>query len=230
MYTILVKSDDTLIATQRQNIMHRSSLVRQLRFLVDPVYSNNQLNMADYVCVLEYRTPISNRYTPVVLTPSEELYKDKLEYILNIDTKITAEVGQVELQLKWMSVEMLSNGSFGEHVRITGSTTIDVLPTNKWSDYIASSDLDSIAQMILTNQAQAEQLKIYADYLSMTKADGIKYDEETNELSLTANGQKLDSVTLEDNNCDCEEGIPVVDFDKGIVPVEPDEFDNVVEF
>ena len=63
MYTILVKSDDTLVATQRQNIMHRSSLVRQLRFLVDPVYGDQKLNMADYVCVLEYRTPISNRYT-----------------------------------------------------------------------------------------------------------------------------------------------------------------------
>ena len=66
MYTILVKSDDTLVATQRQNIMHRSSLVRQLRFLVDPVYGSQGLNMADYVCVLEYRTPISHGYTPVV--------------------------------------------------------------------------------------------------------------------------------------------------------------------
>ena len=230
MYTILVKSDDTLVATQRQNIMHRSSLVRQLRFLVDPVYGDQKLNMADYVCVLEYRTPISNRYTPVVLTPSEELYKEKLEYILEVDTKITAEVGSVEMQLKWMTVEMLSNGSFNEHVRVTGATAIEVLPTNKWSDYIASSDLDSIAQMILTNQAQAEQLKLYADYLSMTKADGIKYDEETNELSLTANGQKIDSVTLEESDCNCEEGIPVVDFNEGVTPTEPDEFDNVIEF
>jgi hypothetical protein len=230
MYTILVKNDDTLIATNKQNIMHRSSLVRQLRFLVDPVYASKGLKMADYDCILEYRTPISNRYTPVVLAPSEELYKEKLEYVLNIDTKITGEVGLVEMQLKWMTVDMLANGSFEEAVRITGSTTIEVLPTNKWSDYIASSDLDPIVQMVLTNQAQAEQLKLYADYLMMTKADGIKYDAETNELSLMGDGNKLDSVTLENGNCDCEDGIPVVDFDKGIIPTEPDEFDNVVEF
>jgi len=230
MYTILVKNDDTLIATNKQNIMHRSSLVRQLRFLVDPVYASKGLNMADYVCVLEYRTPISNRYTPVVLTPSEELYKEKLEYVLNIDTKITGEVGLVEMQLKWMTVDMLANGSFEEAVRITGSTTIEVLPINKWSDYIASSDLDPIVQMVLTNQAQAEQLKLYADYLHMAKADSIKYDKETNELSLMGSGNKLDSVTLEESDCDCEEGIPAVDFDEGIVPVKPDEFDNVVEF
>jgi len=125
---------------------------------------------------------------------------------------------------------MLANGSFEEAVRITGSTTIEVLPINKWSDYIASSDLDPIVQMVLTNQAQAEQLKLYADYLHMAKADSIKYDKETNELSLMGSGNKLDSVTLEESDCDCEEGIPAVDFDEGIVPVKPDEFDNVVEF
>ena len=230
MYTILVKPDDTLVATQKQNIMHRSSLVRQLRFLVDPVYASNGLNMADYVCILEYRTPISNRYTPVILTPSAELYKEKLEYVLNIDTKITAEIGSVEMQLKWTTVEMMANGSFNEHVRVTGSTSIEVLPTNSWSDYIASSDLDPIVQMTLQNQAQAEQLKLYADYLMMTKADSIQYNTETNELSLMGDGNKLGSVVLEENDCNCEEGIPAVDFDDGVVPVQPDEFDNVVEF
>lgn len=229
MYTILVKSDDTLVATQRQNIMHRSSLVRQLRFLVDPVYGNQKLNMKDYVCVLEYRTPISNRYTPVVLTPSEELYKEKLEYTLEVDTKITAEVGMVEMQLKWMTVEMLANGSFNEHVRITGSTAIEILPINKWSDYIASSDLDNITQIMLTTQAQAEQLKLYADYLDMTKVDEIKYDEDTNTISGLSNGRTVTTATLEED-CNCEDGIPVVDFSV-IEPEDTDpEMDNVVEF
>lgn len=229
MYTILVKSDDTLVATQRQNIMHRSSLIRQLRFLVDPVYGNQKLNMKDYVCVLEYRTPISNRYTPVVLTPSEELYKEKLEYTLEVDTKITAEVGMVEMQLKWMTVEMLENGSFNEHVRITGSTAIEILPTNKWSDYIASSDLDNITQIMLTTQAQAEQLKLYADYLDMTKVDEIKYDEDTNTISGLSNGRTVTTATLEED-CNCEDGIPVVDFSV-IEPEDTDpEMDNVVEF
>ena len=230
MYTILVKSDDTLVATVMQNIMHRSSLVRQLRFLVDPVYGSQGLNMADYVCVLEYRTPISNKYTPVILTPSEELYKDKLEYVLNIDTKITSEVGDVQLKLMWTKPEMLANGSFADYVRKTTSTTITVLPVEQWSDYIASSDLDSIAQMILTTQAQSEQLKLYADYLNMTKADGIKYDEETNKVSLIANGTVIDTATLEED-CECEDGIPVVDFGSNSEGEEIDpEVDNVVEF
>lgn len=228
MYTILVRQDDTLIATVKQNIMHRSSMVRQLRFLVDPIYGNQSLNMTDYVCILEYRTPISHKYTPVVLTPSEELYKDKLEYVLTLDTKITAEVGEVELKLIWTKPEMLADGSFNDYVRKTASTSITVLPVEQWSDYIADSDLDSIAQMILTTQAQTEQLKVYADYLQMSKADGIKYNKDTNELTLTASGNVIDTAHLEED-CDCEDGIPVVEF--GIKPEEEkSEVDNVVEF
>lgn len=230
MYTILVKSDDTLVATQKQNIMHRSSLVRQLRFLVDPVYGDQKLNMADYVCVLEYRTPISNRYTPIVLTPSSELYKDKLEYTLEVDTKITAEVGKVEMQLKWMTVQMLANGSFNEHVRVTGATAIEILPTNKWSDYIASSDLDSIAQIMLQTQAQAEQIKLYADYLDMSKVDELKYNKDTNVISGLSNGKVVTETVLEEADCNCEDGVPAVDFSV----VEPEEIpssvNNVVEF
>lgn len=230
MYTILVTPDDRLITTKRETIMHRSSLVRKLCFLVDPTfaYGSETLNMADYVCLLEYKLPISNKYVPVVLTMSEEMYGGKLQYILAVDSKITSEVGDVQVKLTWMKPEMLANGTFEDHVRKTTSTTITVLPVEQWSDYIASSDLDSIAQMILTNQAYAEQLKLYADYLATTKADGIKYDAETNELSLLGNGEKIDSVKLED--CECEDGIPAVDFDEGIAPVAPDEFNNVIEF
>lgn len=232
MYTILVKNDDTLITTNKETIMHRSSLVRKLRFLVNPVLEigSEVLNMKDLVCILEYVIPYTRQYTPVVLTPSEELYKEKLEYVLDVDTKITSVVGEVQLKLMWMKPEMLANGSFKDYVRKTTSTAITVLPVEQWSDYISDANLDPIVQMALTNQAQAEQLKLYADYLMMTKADGIEYDLETNELSLMGDGKKLDSVTLEENDCDCEEGIPAVDFDEGIEPVKPDEFDNVVEF
>lgn len=230
MYTILVKPNDTLIATVKETIFHRSSLVRKLRFLVDPTLTvgNETLNMSDFVCILEYKTPISAKYTPVVLTPSEELFKERLEYVLNVDTKITSEVGDVELQLLWTKPEMLASGSFNEYVRITCSTTITVLPVNQWSDYVASSDLSNIAQMIMTNQAQTEQLKLYADYMIATKADSISYNKETNELSLEADGQKIDSVTLKD--CDIEDGVPVVDFSDEESEDSNTEVDNVVEF
>lgn len=233
MYTILVKNDDTLIATNKETIMHRSSLVRKLRFLVDPTLTigNEVINMTDLVCLLEYVLPISKQYKPVILTPSEELYKEKVEYILEVDTKLTSEVGDVQLKLMWMRPEMLASGDFKSYVRKTSSTTITVLPIEQWSDYIADSNLDSIAQMILANQAQAEQLGLYANYLMMTKADSIQYNEETNELSLMGDGKKLNSVTLEETDCECDEGVPAIEFGKtGPDTPESGEVDNVVEF
>lgn len=235
MYTILVTPEDKLIATNRETIMHRSSLVRKLCFLVDPTftYGNEELNMADYVCILEYRLPISNKYTPLVLTASEEMYSGKLQYVLAVDSKITSEVGDVQLKLTWTKPEMLASGSFNDHVRKTTSTTITVLPVEQWSDYIATSDLDNIVQMILTNQAQGEQLKLYADYLSTTKADRLQYNTETNELSLMSNGQKLNTVTLEDS-CQCDDGVPVVEFSEAgsdsSSGSNDDVYNNVVEF
>lgn len=232
MYTILVKPDDSLVTTNKETIMHRSSLIRKLRFLVDPTLEvgDETIEMADLVCILEYVIPHTRRYESAILLPSQELYKEKLEYILNVDTKITSVSGDVQLKLVWMKTDLLADGNFKEYVRKTASTTITVLPVEQWSDYIASSDLDPIVQMTLQNQAQANQLKLYADYLMMTKADSIQYNEETNELSLLGDGNKLSSVTLEENDCNCEEGVPAVDIDEGIVPVEPDEVDNVIEF
>ena len=241
MYTILVRPDDTLIATSRENVYHRTSLVRNLRFLVDPLYNdgNGTLDMRTCICTLEYKTPISNTYVPVILTPSVDLYKEKVEYILPVDTAITSEVGNVEMKLTWVKLDMSDDGSFKERVRKTPSTFIEVLPVSQWSDYIADSKLDNIAQMLLSNQAQTEQMKVYVEqiqqltqYNTLSKADNVIYDELSGELQLTSMGSPIgNKVTIinGDNSYD-EEGIPAVDF----TTVEPDdgdsEVDNVVEF
>lgn len=245
MYTILVRPNDTLIATNKETIMHRSSLVRQLRFLVDPLLQvgENTLNMSAFACILEYKLPISDKYTPVILTPSEELYEGRLEYILDVDTKITSEVGDVELQLLWTKPEMLASGSFKDYVRVTDSIAITVLRVNQWSDYIASSDLSNIANMVLANQAQAEQLNLLGNYLMMNKADNLTYDNQTNKLQLESMGKPIgDAVEL--TGCECDEndssgggsesGFPTIDFDNptndgsGDVAEDNNQFDVVL--
>ena len=238
MYTILVKSDDTLVTSVKENIYHRTSLIKKLRFLVDPEYQygNEISDIRSYVCTLEYKTPISETYVPVILTPSVDLYKNKVEYLLPVDTAITSEVGVVELKLTWVKLSVNEDGSFKEQVRKTPSIGLEVLPVAQWGDYVADSKLDNIAQILLTAQSQNEQMKVYAEQLQalgqmfmVTKADNVKYDNTTGELQLTSMGSPIgNSVTLE--NCECEEGVPVVDF----TTIDPDdgdsEVDNVVEF
>lgn len=239
MYTILVKSDDTLIATNRENIYHRTSLVHKLRFLVDPEYQygDEVSDIRSYVCTLEYKTPISDTYMPVILSPSINLFKGKVEYLLPIDTAITSEVGNVELKLTWVKLSMNDDGTFKEQVRKTPTTYIEVLPVAQWSDYITDSKLDNIAQILLSAQSQNEQIKAYVDQIQalgqmfmVTKADNIKYDEETNTLQLQSMGSPIGNpAILED--CECEDGVPVVDFSGQQEPDAPnDEINNVVDF
>lgn len=231
MYTILINSDNTLTQSIRERIMHRESNVHTFRFLVDPVWVDRgvETDMRNYTCLLEYKTPISSQYVPVPLSPSETLYKGKLEYLYKIDTDITCEIGNLELKFIFMWLEMTEDGKLVEHSRKTDTTIIPIVPTDNWSDYIADSKMDNIVQIMLSNQANAEQIKEYATYIAMTKADSIKYNRDTNELSLHGNGQKLDSIILEED-CECEDGVPVVDFTNLEPSDANDELNNVVEF
>ena len=232
MYTVLVKNDNTLVSTVRTNIMHRSSMVDGFRVLVDPEYSDEKFDMRTFQCVMEYKLPISDTYTPEVLTPLDELYNGKLDYRLPIDTKITSEVGNVEFKFIFIRADMDENGNVIERVRKTSSSTIKILPVAKWSDYIADAKLDSIAQVLLMNQAVANQLGAYADMLNDTKADSIAKDEETQELYLTANGKEIGNRVKDGGSISDVYGVPAVEF--GLEPDVPNEedgeIDNVVEF
>ena len=231
VHTILINSDNTITNRMNGNIMHRSSNVDSLRILVEPTYKDQygNLNMSDCTCVIEFVTPIGKRYIPKVLTPSEELYKNRLEYLLPITLDLTKESGELEFKFIFNKLEMRSDGSFIERSRKTRSSSISILPVEQWSDYIADESLDSIAQIMLTSQSLIEQQKAYAEMLLQRKIDNIEYDSESNVLKGYADGVEIDSVQLE--NSDCEDGVPVVDFSNMTpTPEEDTEVDNVVEF
>lgn len=235
MYTILINNDNTLTKSVIKNIMHRSSMVDKFHILANPMY--NDFDMREFTCVMEYVLPISKQYIVEILTPSAELYKEKIEYTLPVNTQITSEIGNVELKFTFTKLEMLEDGSKVERVRKTSSTAITILKVEQWSDYISDAKLDPVVQMLLNVQAQNEQSKVYleqlqdaAEILMTTKGDSLYYDSETNELQLQANGEPISSVTLEE--CNLEDGVPVVDFDNGGEKPDDDdnEYDNVVEF
>lgn len=196
MYTILVNSDNTLTKSKPENIMQGSSMIDRLHFLVDVEYKG--LDMRNFTAVLEYVSPISKKHNAEPLTPSSELYKEKIEYVIPFNTALTKEVGDVEIKLIFTYLEMNENGQAVEYVRPTGTTIVKISPVDQWGSYISDSNLDNIAQMMLTIQAQNEQLKAYAEVLTTAKADSIKLDTESNELYLTSNGEQIgDAVSLE---------------------------------
>ena len=63
----------------------------------------------------------------------------------------------------------------------------------------ADNALNAIDQRIIKSDAQIKALEELNEVTVTTKADNIKLDEETNDIYLTANGEKIgDSINISD--------------------------------
>lgn len=232
IYTILINEDHSFTHTNRKRIMQRSTGIDSIRFLVNPTY--NDLDMTRVSTMLEIRTPVSHTYIPITLTPSEELYKNRVEFILPIDLKMTKEAGDLEMTIKFAYVSKYDDGTFEERVRTIGKTSLTIYDIVDWSDYIPSTDLDNIVQIMLTNKSILEEQRDLAEMIAYEKADGIAKDEETNEIYLTSNGVKLGTGVIDEDSCAADDGVPAVEFGSNESDVDDnpasDEFNNVAEF
>ena len=187
MYTFLINEDNTLTASVVERIMERSKLVDNLHFLADPTYKN--VDMTNQEVRLEYVLPISKRYRSDILTKSEELYKNKLEYILPFDTTLTSEPGDIEIQLTFTNVDMTAEGETVQYVRKVGPGIIHIIPIQKWSDLITDNALDVVDQKILKLTSVMNQVAAQASAILDTKADSMIYQDD--KLQLTANGNPI---------------------------------------
>lgn len=189
MYTILVQDTNELIVSVKERIMQRSKLVDSLHFLVNPFYK--EIDVSDFTVCMEYILPVSKQYKSEILVLSEELYKDKLEYKLPIDTKLTTEPGDIEVQLTFVKTDLDPDGNGLQYVRKTSTALITIVPIAAWSDIVPDGALNAIDQKLLKVDAQIKALSEAGDLFATTKADNIVLDSETHELYLTANGDAI---------------------------------------
>lgn len=238
MYTILVNPDDTLYGSHKERIMQRQKLVNELIFIVSPIY--NGIDMTNASVMLEYVLPVSREYKTVLLTLSEERYKDCfLQYKLPFDTDLTSQAGSLELQLTFAYIEMSPNGIGIQRVRKTSSTTIDIIPITAWSDIVPDAALSGLDQRLIKLDASMRAMNDYLDVLDNNKVDSLVYNYEEETLQLTSNGIGVgDKVSVREM---LDDGIPVVDLDsESSSDSNPDKDhnngcdcgceDNVVEF
>lgn len=189
MYTLLVNENNEIITTVKERIMQRSKLVDNLHILVDPMYKEHDMSTFTVLC--EYLSPVSREYNTEILVQSDELYKEKLEFKLPFDTKMTKEAGKIELQLTFLKVEMDAEGNNVQRVRKAGPATITVIPVAAWSNVIADSTLTAIDQRLIMAEAMINAANDTLAVMESTKADNIVYDEEVRTIQLTANGQPI---------------------------------------
>lgn len=216
-YVILVNDDNSMTITQKRRIMQRSKLVDDLWFLVNPTY--NDKNMSNFTVLLEYVLPNSRKYCSDILELSSYRYNNYLKYVLPVDTELTAEPGDIELQLTFACADIDDDGNTIQLVRKVSPVNITITPISAWSDIIPDSALTAIDQRLIKADAQIRALEELGNIFDQTKADNIKYDKQTNELQLLAGDRAIgDIVTIDavsgDGGCDCDDdgGIKVVLF------------------
>ena len=169
--------------------MQRSKLVDTVHFLTAPTYKGR--NMSDFTVLLEYKLPVSQEPHSEILTLSDELYKENLEYKLPVDTSLTKEAGQVEMQLSFLKNEMDEDGNVTQYVRKISPCFVNIIPVSAWSNMVPDSELAAIDQRILKLDAIANQLGEMQETVFDTKADDISYEDNT--IQLIANGKKIGS-------------------------------------
>lgn len=211
MYTFLIGDGNTLTASVTERIMERSKMVDNMHFLADQIYKD--VNMSDFTVMLEYVLPISKKYKTEFLKKSENLYKNKLEYLLPFDTNLTSEAGDIEIQLTFTKVEMNSEGKTTQYVRKVGPGIVHIIPISKWSDIIPDEALSTLDQRIIAlealNKAMTDRFNINLD----NKADNLMYDDE-HRIQLTSNGKPIgNAIKITTESVEVEDGsLRVVQF------------------
>lgn len=232
MYVILVENDNSLYGSQKTKIMQKEKLVNKLWFLVPPHY--NGYDMSQFTVTMRYLLPISKEFITEILVLSDEKYEEYLKYVLPVDTNLTKEWGDIELNLTFTMVDADDNGNLVQHVRKTDNYLLNIAQIPNWDALIPDSSLAALDQRILEQDAQIKALKDLANAFNgdINLVDNLVYNDAEATLQLSAKGVGVgNKVSVKDM---LDEGSPVVDLNSTSdnKPSDKDEFteDNVVEF
>lgn len=233
-YIILVENDGTLYGSCKTKIMQKEKLFNKLWFLVPPHY--NGYDMSQCTVTMRYLLPISREFVTETLTLSDEKYEEYLKYVLPVDTNLTKEHGNIELNLTFTMLDVDDNGNIIQRVRKTDNHLLNITPIPNWDSVIPDSSLSALDQRILKQDAQIRALADLAYLLNDNQVDNLVYDSKEDVLHLSANGVRVgNKVSVKEM---IEDGIPVVDMDSNDSNTKPEggcncgceHEDNVVEF
>lgn len=228
MYTILVGEDHSLVTTNKERIMQRSKLINTLCFYIRKEL--NGLDIANCTVVMEYWLPVSHKYDSIILSPTSSDMVEHLQYLLPLDTDLTAEAGDLQVQLSFIFVDLDESGNNVQQVKKTNVESIPIIPIAAWSDWSPDSRLTALDQRIIKADAQLKALEEMNKAAIENMVDNITYDEESNKLQLMADDKVIgDAVTIKSCDEDLEQGLPVVEFG-GEIPDIPEEEKDYIEF
>ena len=208
-YVILVNDDNSLYGSKKKQILQKEKLFNELWFLVAPHY--NGYDMSQCTVTMRYMLPISKEFVTETLELSDEKYEEYLKYILPVDTNLTKEYGDIELNLTFTLLEEDKNGNIVQRVRKTSNYILNIEEIPNWDTFVPDPFLSAVDQRILKQDAQIRALKRLANSINESKVDNLVYNDIEETLQLSANGKGIgDKIQIRDM---LDDGIPVVDLD-----------------
>lgn len=210
-YIFLLENNNEIIASHREVLMQRSKLVDEVWFLVNPKYKTCENDMSVFSVLLEYILPVSKSYHSLELVKDNEGYKEYIKYVVPLDSNLSSEAGDIQLQLSFIYAGLDADGKGIQKVRKTKATKLHITPVANWGDIIPDASLAAIDQRIIKTQAQIKELGYYAEILNENQVDNLVYNSTDETLQLSANGKGVgNKVSVRDM---LDDGIPVVDLD-----------------
>lgn len=234
---ILLKSDKTLVQTQRIRVYQRENLVDKFQFLIPFEIDGNDLTK--FTVMMQYLGPDGTVYGEV-LERSPEDYEDAdgnvthMIYTLPITSAITKQAGDitVKLNLDYMDYEGQTSDPEEDpepkHYVLNSDTTIvPILAVADYYSFVPDASLSMINNKIAELNTKTQELEALAHQFTDEQVDNIvlNADPETGEIHLSSKGQKIgDGIGLKDLNDALNEydDSVIVDPDD---PVNPDPVD-----
>ena len=140
MYDIYIRNDNSVIVTGGNRIVQGSSMVDTVRVLVPREYNETITDMSEFTCMMEYILPCSKKYLVDVLVedvPNEDIYKGYVAYKFDVDSDLTSEPGDIEVQFTFAKAAIVDEYGIElqpERLRKTKKTKITIVPIAKWQD------------------------------------------------------------------------------------------------
>ena len=209
MYTIIVNNDNSLYGSCKERIMQREKLFNKLWILVPPYY--NGYDMSQCTVLMRYLLPISKEFRTETLVLSDERYEECLKYVLPIDTDLSKEFGDIELNLTFTMLDIDDNDNVIQRVRKTENHILHITKLPDWDSIIPDNVLSALDQRILKQDAQIKALTDLANTIDSNQVDNLVYDAKEDILQLHAKGIGVgNKVSVKEM---LEDGTPVVDLD-----------------
>ena len=184
MYTIIMNQDKSLTTSIRTTLYQREKMVDKIQFLLFQKYEDTEIS--DCTILLKY-TDQGNVAHAVKLKIDEELYKDRVRCVIDVDTDLTRFAGDISVHLSFLKVDLESG--LQEEVLHSGKTIIHINPIEDIYSFVSDESLEIIDRAMLELEAKAKAIDLMSSTYDNEKADDISIDDES--IYLTSHGNKI---------------------------------------